>query len=345
MVDHSEIQGRFSTYIARRIPDGEDIRLEDFSRIHGGASRETYRMDVTYGLDGKEVSKGLILRLAVADSLLETDPSGEFHAIDAFYPTDIPVPRPLWHEADSSLLGTPFLVMEEIPGCESAVEALLAPPYAAVREAIGLNFCRIMGLIAKTDPDAVGLSELLKKPAPDECWRRELDYWKGIIDRDALEPQPVAAAAIRWLYRNPPSPAQKVGVVHGDYRIGNILYDAAGTIHAVLDWEQCHLGDPLEDLAYALNPLWSVPEPNRLGLMIPREEAVPLWEQASGLKVLPNDLHWWEIFAMVKSMGIWLSASRVYSDGRNMDPMMAYAGWSAGDIQNYLIVSAMGKAA
>ena len=84
-------------------------------------------------------------------------------------------------------------------------------------------------------------------PEPGQCWHRELDYWESYLGKMELEPQPLARAAISWLRRNPPLPAQQISVVHGDYRAGNFLFDITGKIHAILDWEMMHLGDPLED--------------------------------------------------------------------------------------------------
>src|SRR6201999_3457195 len=118
----------------------------------------------------------------------------------------------------------------------------------------------------------------------NDCWRHELDRWEKVIDEDEREPQPIARAAIRWLRKHPPPPAQKICVVHGDYRTGNFLHDNQGTIRAVLDWEMAHLGDPLEDLGWALDPLWSHGDPSRPAGTLPRADAIALWEAASGLK-------------------------------------------------------------
>ncbi len=107
----------------------------------------------------------------------------------------------------------------------------------------------------------------------------ELARWEKVIDEDEREPQPIARAAIRWLKRNPPPPAQKISVVHGDYRTGNFLYDANGDIRAILDWEMAHLGDPLEDLGWALDPLWAHGDPSRPAGTIARAEAIAIWEK------------------------------------------------------------------
>ena len=72
--------------------------------------------------------------------------------------------------------------------------------------------------------------------------------------------------------------------MHGDYRTGNFLFDGEGNIRAILDWEMAHLGDPLEDLAWALDPLWSHGDPSHPAGTVTREQAIAMWEEASGLK-------------------------------------------------------------
>jgi aminoglycoside phosphotransferase (APT) family kinase protein len=163
--------------------------------------------------------------------------------------------------------------------------------------------------------------------ARTDCWKHEVARWEREIDEDEREPQPIARAAIRWLKRNPPPPAQKISVVHGDYRTGNFLYDGEGNVRAILDWEMTHLGDPLEDLGWALDPLWSHHNPARPAGTVTREHAIAFWEQTSGLKAEPRALFWWEIFASLKGLAIWISAAREYGDGRNTDPVNLFSGW------------------
>ena len=134
-------------------------------------------------------------------------------------------------------------------------------------------------------------------------------------------------AAIRRLRRAPPSPPAKIAVVHGDYRSGNFLHDGAGAILAVLDWEMAHLGDPLEDLAWAMDPLWSRPGDERVSGMIPREEGLAIWRRASGLPIDPGALAWWRLFASVKAQAIWISSAKAWRDGGFTEPILAFSGW------------------
>lgn len=341
----SELAERFARYVAHRRPDVAEVRTESIHRIHGGASRETYRVDVSWERDGRRETRPLVLRRDPRGSLIETDRATEYNAYRAFFGSAVPVPEPLWLEEDGSWLERPFFVMECVTGCESSPQVLLAPPYDAHREAMGERLWRILGALHRAEPAALGLDAVMKPVAAESCWQRELDHWEGVIDEDALEPQPIGRAALRWLRRHPPPPAQKLTVVHADFRTGNFLADAEGHIRAILDWELAHLGDPLEDLAWSLNRIWCWARDDRAGGLLPRERAVAIWEEASGLRADPEALHWWELFSSVKALGIWLSGAKEYATGQNRDPVLAFTGWWLPNAQNRAILETMGHLA
>jgi len=338
-----EFGKRIARYLAHRMPEACDVEVQEIQRIHGGASRETYRLRASYTADGAEQVRGLILRRDPPGSLIDTDRANEFNAYLAFHKSEVPVPEPLWLEEDPAWLDRPFFVMEEISGCEASPQVLLMPPYAEHLERIGEQKWRILGAISRSDPEAVGLAEAMEHVSPDLAWKRELDYWEGVIDEDEISPQPIARAAIRWLRRNPPPPAQKLGVVHGDFRTGNLLVDPEGTIRAVLDWEMAHLGDPLEDLAWSINRIWCWARDDRVGGLLPRERAIAIWEEASGLVADPEALHWWELFSGVKGLGIWVSSGREYLDGPNRDPVLAFTAWWLPNSQDRAILETLGR--
>jgi len=232
--------------------------------------------------------------------------------------------------------------MEEVEGCEAGPNDLLMPPYAEHLERMGEQKWRILGAISRADPDSLGLLERMEAVAPAEAWRRELDYWEGVIDQDEICPQPISRAAIRWLRRNPPPPPARLSVVHGDFRMGNILVDPQGTIRGVLDWEMAHLGDPLEDLAWSINRTWRWARDARAGGMILPERAVAIWEEASGLRADPGALHWWELFSSVKGLAIWISSGREYLDGPNRDPILAFTAWWLPNSQDRAMLETLG---
>ncbi|HEX4711141.1 phosphotransferase family protein [Phenylobacterium sp.] len=336
------LEPQLAAYIAGRMPEASDLRVADLERISGGASRETYRFRLIWREDGEARERKLILRRDPPASLIDTERRVEFEAYRAFAGSAVPVPRMLWLEEQDAALGHPFFVAEELAGFQASPQMLFAGGYDAVLAKIAERKWTILGEIARADPEALGLTSVMEAPALDACWRRELDHWEAIFDSDEAEPQPIARAAIRWLRANPPPPAEKLSVVHGDYRTGNFLYDEAGDIHGILDWEMAHLGDPLEDLAWGFNPIWQFGR-GLAGGLVPQDEAAAIWARASGLAVDPAALHWWTLFNCVKGQGIWVGSARAFIDGGNREPIMVYPAWWLLNAQDRAILKVMGR--
>ncbi|WP_241656470.1 phosphotransferase family protein [Sphingomonas oligophenolica] len=310
---------QIAAYLTRvwRVP----VTIEHLARIPGGASRETYRFDATAG--GR--IRQLILRRDPVGSLLDTDRQIEFEA----YRTAcgrLPVPEPIAFERDGAELERPFFLMERIDGGIVA-SPFTAAPFGSHASKIGEAFFRHLGTLAAMDPAPTPLGDILAAPAPYTCWRVALDHWAGVIDADEAHPQPIVRAAIRRLRAHPPPPAQAVRIVHGDYRSGNIIHDGVGGILAILDWEMAHLGDPIEDLGWAFDPIWNHFDDGVVCGMIPRANAIAAWEAASGLTVDPVALRWWSLFNAVKGQAIWTSAAREYRANGCIDPVLGISGW------------------
>ena len=337
-----ELSKGLALYLAAKF-GANDLAVSDLSRIPGGASRETYRFRACYAQDGSVIERRLILRRDPQASLIETERQTEFRAYQAAHSLGIPVPEPIALELESTTLERPFFIMEEIENCQVA-SILAADPYGANAAKIGEQFWTTLGAIAAADPAALDIAAFDGARDPQQAWKCELDRWERVIEDDEREPQPIARAALRWMNRNPPPPAQKIAFIHGDYRTGNFMFDAQGNIRAILDWEMAHVGDPLEDLAWALDPLWSHHNPERPAGMIARAEAIALWEQASGLNADTAALSWWEIFASLKGLAIWISAAREYAEGRNSDPVNAFSGWYCLAYHNKVLADRLGAA-
>ena len=336
------LESRVAAYVATRMPDVSDITVDALERISGGASRETYRFRLAFREGGVVREQRLILRRDPPASLIKTERRVEFEAYRAFHGSAVPVPRMLWLEETDTALDHPFFIAEELAGYQASPQMLFSGGYDAVLPRVAEQKWTILGEIARADPVRLGLDKVMAPPVLEACWRAELDHWEHIFDTDEAEPQPIARAAIRWLRANPPPPAQKLSVVHGDYRTGNFLFDTAGQIHGVLDWEMAHLGDPLEDLAWGFNPIWRFGRGLEGGLL-PQREAISIWERASGLTVDPAALHWWILFNCVKGQGIWVGSARAFIDGGNREPIMVYPAWWLLNAQDRAILKVMGK--
>ena len=309
---------------------GAEVNVTAIEKIFGGASRETYRLNVE--ADGR--IQNLILRRDPPTSLIDTERELEFSAYAAIYPTDIPVPEPLFLENDPKYLQQPFSIMTAIDGAITDASLLNAQQ----KISIGREKWQLLGTLAAKDPIALGFDKFLEVPEVGQCAARELAYWEKIILEDEIHPQPIAQAAIRWLKANAPAPAQKVSIVHGDYRTGNFLFEPNNGIKGILDWEMCHLGDPLEDLAWSLDPLWNWDDPPNAGLLLPHREAIEIWEENSGLKVDMETFRWWQVFASIKGIAIWISSSEDFHNGAGKDSILAMAGWAMTDRQNRILL-------
>ena len=257
-------------------------------------------------------------------SLLDTDRRVEVLALQTAH-GHLPVPAIVALETDGAELSRPFFLMERIDG-GLVPSAFSAEPFGDHAAAIGEQAFRALGRLAALEPAGTSLGDALPRPQPTECWRVALDEWAAVIDRDEEHPQPIARAAIRRLAAHPPPPAQTVRIVHGDFRSGNWMHDGAGALLAVLDWEMAHLGDPLEDLGWAFDPLWSHGGERVCGT-VSREAAIGWWEAESGLTVDPRALEWWSLFNALKGRAIWSTASKEYRAGGGADPVLGISGF------------------
>ncbi|MFT7128717.1 MAG: aminoglycoside phosphotransferase (APT) family kinase protein [Gammaproteobacteria bacterium] len=321
-----EMESRLKAYLQEQFTDINVKEIKKLRRIHGGASRETYRFEMTYVDSGVEESRGLIVRRDPEGSLIDTERALEFVAYQSFYDTNVPVPLALILEEDKRWLDRPFFIMEEIENSESA-SPFGEPPYGDNAKKIGDKFWWILGQIAARDVESTDMATVVHAPARSDCWLRELNYWEGVINEDELEPHPLLRAAIRFLRQSPPQAPEKLSIVHGDYRTGNFLFNAEGDITAILDWEMCHIGDPHEDLGWAMNELWAYNSPQTPCGLIDKSRAISIWEKSSGITFNEDTYRWWSIFNTIKGLGIWISSAKEYQQGKNHDPVLALSAW------------------
>ena len=221
-----------------------------FSLITGGHSNLTYRV-----VDAK--GDVFVLRRPPIGRLLATahDMAREHRIISALGPTPVPVPPALALCEDEAVNEAPFYVMQFVEG-----HVLHTAPQTAKlfdeekRGVIGRSVVQVLADLHNLDPDEIGLGTLGKK---EDYIARQLKrwtmQWEGSKTRELPAMEEVGAALRDGI-------PQQVGaaVVHGDYRLGNMITGEDGEVAAVLDWELCTLGDPLADVGYLLNN-WAHP--------------------------------------------------------------------------------------
>jgi aminoglycoside phosphotransferase (APT) family kinase protein len=228
--------------------DALDVSGDSFAVevISGGRSNLTLGVQVG--------GRHLVVRRPPLGHFLPTahDMSREYRVYRALHATPVPVPEAFAMCEDPSVIGAPFYVMQRMYGVVPHEPAALAhvDPDANARTAA--HFVEVLAAVHGTDVDAVGLGDLGRRSGYLERQvRRWVEQWQRAKDRD----EPVIDALAESLQHAMPVQGDTT-LVHGDYRLGNVMLDAAdtGRVVAVFDWEMATLGDPMSDLGYTL--LW-----------------------------------------------------------------------------------------
>ncbi|HVP30763.1 MAG TPA: phosphotransferase family protein [Myxococcota bacterium] len=322
------LEDRLARFLSARLGDADTLRVVRLERSTEGFSQETFRFDVELVRGGAREVRSYVAKREPPAGLLEPyDLEPEFRVLHALSDDPLPSPPTPFFERDPAVLERPFYVMECLPG-EVPVPAPSAdgsgPLSDAERRALAPEIARALARLHAIDWKAAGLG-FLGAPAPGtDAARREVERWAERVRRADLPAPPVLAEALLWLRSHLPS-ADEVTLVHGDFRIGNWLIERAGEgtrLTGLLDWEMVHLGDPLEDLAWCSCLLWRAGGPNA-SCLVPPEELATLYAEASGRKVDPARVHFYEVLALVKMSAIMLTGIRAFRDGRTSDLRMA----------------------
>jgi aminoglycoside phosphotransferase (APT) family kinase protein len=211
-----------------------------FERIAGGHSNLTYRVTDVAGGRWALRRPPLGKRLGSAH-----DMGREFKVVSALGGTDVPVAPVVGLCEDESVNEAPFYVMEFVEGpiLRGLAEAEIFPDEGDRRE-IGFRVADTLVQIHAVDPDAVGLGDLGRK---EDYVARQLHRWEGQWEKSKTrELEAIDRAHAALLARIPDQgPAT---IVHGDYRLDNMILSDSGEVAAVVDWELCTLGDPLADV-------------------------------------------------------------------------------------------------
>jgi aminoglycoside phosphotransferase (APT) family kinase protein len=157
----------------------------------------------------------------------------------------VPVPEPLAVCADQAVIGAPFFVMSYVEGIVAETMADLAAPGEAAAEA-ARQLPDVLAQLHEVDVAVAGLADLAR---PGSYLERQLRRWTGAFAQSACTDISEVDLARERLLAAAPLQASTT-IVHGDYRIGNVIFSAAGVIRAVLDWELATIGDPVADLGW-----------------------------------------------------------------------------------------------
>lgn len=220
---------------------------------------------------------------------------------------DVPAPALLWHDDTSeNLFGSPFLVMERVDG---QVPVGWREIGEAARGELAGDAIDVLAALHQTDPGALASAERGRGERPSD-----LDWYRRRLERFAPVPA-VLTGALWWLERHRPEPAERQVLVHGDYRMGNMVIDGT-RICAVLDWEMAGVGDPLADLAWCFIPVW---EPSEVA----EPALVERYAERTGAAVDADRLNWYRILGYIRLVYYALSGLHAFDRGRSDDFRLA----------------------
>lgn len=187
----------------------------------------------------------------------------EYRVMQALAETGVPVPQTFHLCDDESIIGSVFFVMEYVGG-QIYWDPTLPEMDKSRRRAIYLEMCRVLATLHQVDIDAVGLNDFGK---PGDYFARQINRWTQQYLASQTETHSEMDEIIDWLPANLPADDGRVSLVHGDYRLDNMIFSSGkAEIVALLDWELSTLGHPLADLAYQCMQLRMDPGKHLSGL-------------------------------------------------------------------------------
>src|SRR5438874_2457786 len=291
------------------------------------------------------------IRAASGDYVLRRKPFGPLlpsaHAVDreyrllsALHPLDFPVPKPFALCGDPDVIGAIFYVMELAKGRAYADGSL--PDFdPATRRRIYEQLVDALADLHTIEPEAAALGDFGR---PGNYFERQVARWTRQYRDSQTDYIPEMERLIAFLPETLPEQV-RTSIVHGDYRIDNVVYDGDGTLTAVLDWELATLGDPLADFSY-LAMQWMMPADGGAGLAgldlrslgIPTlDQIVERYSARSGVEVA-GQLDWYFAYNLFRLAGIVQGIKKRVIDGTASSakaeemarrvPMLASAAWS-----------------
>jgi aminoglycoside phosphotransferase (APT) family kinase protein len=280
----------------------ERLPIRQIERVGGGQSNVTCRVILA--------DHTVIVRRPPSGPLPPRahDVLREHRILAALAPTGtVPVPRPIAACDDPTVIGAPFFVMEALPG--DAIRFELPPELAAAspetRHTLGIQVVDALAALHSVEPAEVGLGDL---GPPSGYVPRQIKRWRSQLDLARVRPVPDLDWAADWLEQHQPPEPDRVRIVHGDYRLDNVIVALAPPprLLGIVDWELATLGDPLADLGWLL-AFWREPndDPPDLKIMprametdgFPgRAELAARYAAQTG-RTLP-DLTYYVVFAM-----------------------------------------------
>jgi aminoglycoside phosphotransferase (APT) family kinase protein len=251
----------------------------------------------------------------------------ESRVLEAVARTPVPVPEVLARCEDPELIGAPFFVMSFVEGAPINDGLAEETDDAEAPARILTDTVAALADLHAADLDASGLGDFGR---PSGYLDRQLRRFASLLEANATRPLPDLESVAAWLAANIPADSETT-FVHGDYRLGNLMFASPLRLTAVLDWELATVGDPLADLGYLTavwaeegdtpNPMFALSRLTARPGFPGRDEVAGRYAEATGRSL--ESLPWYQTLALWKS-AIFLEGSfKRYSEGASTDEYFA----------------------
>jgi aminoglycoside phosphotransferase (APT) family kinase protein len=286
--------------VAQELPRASFARLRDYLPAHFAAAGEVLecrkfaggQSNPTYLLVCREGR--FVLRARPLGRLLKSAHAidREYRVLRALASTGVPVPDVYLYCEDDSVIGSAFYLMEYVEG-QMYWDAGLPQLSRLQRSTVYASMNEVLAALAQVDVDAVGLGDFGRTA---DFFARQIRRWTDQYRAAETERRPDMETLIEWLPANRPAADGPAGLMHGDFRLDNMIFDEAGRVLAVLDWELSTIGHRHADVAYQCAQ-WRLPpgamrglaDVDRGALGIPAEdEYVEAYCRRLGLASVPN---------------------------------------------------------
>lgn len=286
---------RIEAFLRSKDRGVRNIRVRECRQLTSGVSHETYLLKVLWN-DSQPVEREFILRVAPPEGMLPgLDVAAQFHILKALENTPVPVPRVYWLASEGEYLDRPFFIAEKVEG-ESYVtwNSVSRTQGAETMHKLRDNFVKGLADIHALDWSQLELPFLAVPRNAHDYALIELRRWRKKLGKRNEDEQPVLKEAALWLRRNAPQCHHPLILVHGDYRLMNLIV-CGGAIKAVLDWEVTTIGDPIADLGMAAMKIWGRG-------FYRREEFLKNYAAYSAIRASPEELRYWEVMGYFKTI-------------------------------------------
>lgn len=322
-METAEVLDGLTAFLEEKV--GSRPVVENLVRLSGGASRETWSFDARF--EGEHAGRSFagIFR---ADPIkgVPTSPGREleYWLIKEAWDKGVVVPEPLWDGDDR--FGVKFFVMRRVEGETLGSSLIRGEQYTHAREVLPQQLAQSMARTHQVVPAEAPSLERLPGPKPGVSPAlNEIEVWETSYRNAAPNPHPVFEVAFRWLRQNVPQ-VEEHRLVHGDYRLGNFLFDSERGLKGVIDWELAHWGDPMEDLGWVCVKSWRFGGKQPVAGICERQEFFRLYEEAGGAPVDPERVRFWEIFGNLRWGVITITQAVTYLSGRSKSVELASIG-------------------